>query len=209
MFSNGAAVYDCRKKEIFYKNCLYWETVSENLGYLENISRFIELYIDGRAYVQKKDGDEFPYEIIPKVFTALIGTGISVVTDFGKELAGREVEKVIFYVEKPENCKEAFVYLSEKPGIFVTSSVGSSAEFTKAGTDKGSALTGICNYLNIDTGNAMALGDAGNDIPMLKTAGYGIAMANADEATKKAARFITGSNTDDGVASAVYQYAIK
>ncbi len=209
LFSNGASVFDRKTGKIFYRNCIPWETASSYLPEIEKISRFIELYIDGRAYAQKKPGEEFPYGIIPPVFINELGKGITVVPDFKKELAGREVEKVIFYVENPDVCRETFDKLSRESGIFVTSSVGSSVEFTKAGADKGGAIKGICDYIGASADEVMALGDAGNDIPMLKVAGYGIAMENADEKTKLSARYITKKNTEDGVAAAIYKYALE
>lgn len=208
MFSNGAGVYDRKSDKIFYRNCMKWETASSFLPFLEKYSRFIELYIDGRAYAQKKDGEEFPYSIIPPVFIRELGKGITVVRDFTAELSGREIEKVIFYLENENDYDSALSYLSGIPEIFVTSSVKSSIEFTKAGADKGSAVSGICRYMGITEDEVMALGDAGNDIPMLSTAGYGIAMENADEKTKASARFITDKNTGDGVAKAIFKYAL-
>ena len=118
------------------------------------------------------------------------------------------MEKVIFYTESETDSDSALTYLSSIPDIFVSSSVKSSIEFTKAGADKGSAVSGICRYMGITEEEVMALGDAGNDIPMLRTAGYGIAMENADDKTKSAARFITDRNTGDGVAKAIYKYAL-
>ena len=208
MFSNGAGVYDRLKDKIFYKNCMEWETASSFLPYLEKYSRFIELYVDGRAYAQNKDGEEFPYSIIPPVFIKELGKGITVVKDFTAELKGRDVEKVIFYTESEKDSDTALSYLTSIPDIFVSSSVKSSIEFTKAGADKGSAVSGICRYMGITEDEVMALGDAGNDIPMLRTAGYGIAMENADDITKSAARFITDRNTGDGVAKAIYKFAL-
>ena len=41
---------------------------------------------------------------------------------------------------------------------------------------------------------------------MLKTAGVGVAMANADPATKAAADLVTGNNQQDGVAQVLNQW---
>ena len=50
----------------------------------------------------------------------------------------------------------------------------------------------------------MACGDSSNDLDMIKAAGIGVAMGNADKEIKAAADFITKTNEEDGVA-----YAIK
>lgn len=56
--------------------------------------------------------------------------------------------------------------------------------------------------------NGSALGDEENDIPALQEAGLGIAMANAAERVKRAARFIAGPNTADGWAEAIERYVL-
>ena len=47
------------------------------------------------------------------------------------------------------------------------------------------------------------MGDQANDLPMIEYAGLGVAMANAVDAVKAAADYITLSNEEDGVADAI------
>ena len=54
--------------------------------------------------------------------------------------------------------------------------------------------------MGIKPEETVAFGDAENDIPMLKTAGIGVAMGNATAPVKTAADAITASNNDDGIA---------
>jgi hydroxymethylpyrimidine pyrophosphatase-like HAD family hydrolase len=55
----------------------------------------------------------------------------------------------------------------------------------------------------------MAVGDSMNDEAMIRWAGYGVAMANADERLKKAARFVTDkTNDDDGLANLIERYLL-
>lgn len=78
-------------------------------------------------------------------------------------------------------------------------------EATAAGVDKGSGLKTLCDYLGIKQENVMALGDQANDMPMLKYAGFGVAMGNAVEVTKKIADKVTTDCDHDGVAKAINQ----
>ena len=55
----------------------------------------------------------------------------------------------------------------------------------------------------------MAIGDNNNDIEMVRTVGWGVAMGQASEAVKAAARAITASNQEDGVAQAIQNYALR
>ncbi|MDE5994945.1 MAG: HAD hydrolase family protein, partial [Oscillospiraceae bacterium] len=72
--------------------------------------------------------------------------------------------------------------------------------------NKGYALKALCRILNISENEVMAFGDSGNDCEMLRTAGYSYATANAWEEAKRAAKNITLSNEDDGVAVQIEKY---
>lgn len=67
-----------------------------------------------------------------------------------------------------------------------------------AGKDNGLKLA--CKRLGIDISRTIALGDELNDIDMIKTAGLGVAMANAVPEVKAAADYITDTCDNDGVA---------
>ena len=49
----------------------------------------------------------------------------------------------------------------------------------------------------------MALGDGGNDIPIIKQAGIGIAMGNANASVKEVADYVTASVDEDGIYKAL------
>ena len=76
-------------------------------------------------------------------------------------------------------------------------------EIGPAGIDKGTALAWLCAHLQVDAADVVAFGDEFNDHEMLRWAGRGIAMANANPATRDLADEVTASNADDGVAVAL------
>lgn len=84
-----------------------------------------------------------------------------------------------------------------------------SMEVTHAEATKGKGLLTICRHLGIDPAHTMALGDSGNDVPMLAVAGLGVAMGNAPDFVKAAARTVTLSNTEDGAAIAIEKYVLN
>ncbi len=55
---------------------------------------------------------------------------------------------------------------------------------------------------------AMAFGDAGNDISMLTAVRYGFAMANATDECKAAAYAVAEENNADGVAKMIRKYCL-
>ena len=55
----------------------------------------------------------------------------------------------------------------------------------------------------------MTIGDNFNDIPMLESAGIGVAMGNAPKEVKSPATKITSSNDKSGVSLAIKTYVLK
>ena len=51
----------------------------------------------------------------------------------------------------------------------------------------------------------MAFGDGLNDLTMIEAAGVGVAMSNAVDEVKRAAKVVTASNDEDGVAKTVLE----
>jgi hydroxymethylpyrimidine pyrophosphatase-like HAD family hydrolase len=51
--------------------------------------------------------------------------------------------------------------------------------------------------------NTVAVGDYYNDIPMIQAARYGVAVANACDAAKEAANYLTVSNEEHAIASII------
>lgn len=76
-------------------------------------------------------------------------------------------------------------------------------EITAHAVDKWRALRRFAADVGVAESAVCAVGDALNDLPMIRGAGYGVAMDNADPAVKAAADWITGANHDDGVAMLV------
>lgn len=76
------------------------------------------------------------------------------------------------------------------------------------GASKGAALRVMLKNMGIDAKNVMAMGDAENDIEMLQVAGLGVAIGNASDSLKAAAREVVASNDDDGVAEAIERFVL-
>ena len=98
--------------------------------------------------------------------------------------------------------------LARIPGIDLTQSWYNNIEIMPSGVDKGVGVCDMARSLGLSMDQVMTLGDQSNDIPMLKAAGFGIAMGNASEETKQAARAVTASNADEGFALALETYAL-
>ena len=76
------------------------------------------------------------------------------------------------------------------------------------GIDKAQALSVLLKELGNKKEELIAIGDGFNDISMIKYAGLGVAMANAQDIVRQNANFITASNEEDGVAAVVEKFIL-
>ena len=77
-----------------------------------------------------------------------------------------------------------------------------------AEADKAAGVKRVAEHYGIPKERVMAIGDAPNDLPMIKWAGLGVAMHNAWDEVKKNAQLTVPSNDNDGVATALERYVL-
>lgn len=76
-------------------------------------------------------------------------------------------------------------------------------QFLPPKTSKGSGVIALAKSLGIAAEEIVSFGDSYNDLEMIEYTGLGIAMGNACQELKDKARFVTLTNTEDGVAQAL------
>ena len=113
-------------------------------------------------------------------------------------IANAQAIQEFFTYLKRVNFEDAYFYLSKDNYLEVTSQ----------SVSKENALLEIAKYYDISLSQTMAIGDNYNDIPMLKLAGLGVAMANAPQAVKNEADIETVSNNDNGVSKVIEDYVL-
>ena len=86
------------------------------------------------------------------------------------------------------------------PELAISTSVPSNIEINIAAANKGDALLALCAALEIPVGETLAFGDGTNDLSLIRTAGLGVAMGNADFSVKAAADAVCDDNEHDGLA---------
>lgn len=73
------------------------------------------------------------------------------------------------------------------------------SEITAKNVNKANGLKQLANYLKLSIDEMAAIGDNENDIAMLKSAGVGVAVANAQTKVKNVADYICEQASTDGV----------
>lgn len=79
-------------------------------------------------------------------------------------------------------------------------------ELVPKGIDKAQSLQRLLSHLHLTATDMIAFGDGYNDLSMLRFAGMGVAMANAAPEVRAEADYITLSNEEDGVATALEKF---
>ena len=76
------------------------------------------------------------------------------------------------------------------------------------GIDKATGLREMAAHFGLEVSETMAFGDGGNDAPMLRAAGIGVAMGNGCEEALQAADYVTSSVDDDGILRALEHFGV-
>jgi Cof subfamily protein (haloacid dehalogenase superfamily) len=115
---------------------------------------------------------------------------------------GRRPSKVIF-VGAASIIDEQEKFFRNRWGdsVYICRTWDHYLEFLDPCANKATGLEAVALAYGVSWPEIAAFGDAANDIPMLEKAGLGIAMANAPDEVKRAAkRVLPWTNNEDGVA---------
>lgn len=83
------------------------------------------------------------------------------------------------------------------------------AEINAPNIGKHVGLEWICNQWNIKVSEVIAMGDSANDYSMIKWAGFGVAMGNAQEMVKNVADYVSEPNIEAAVAKTINKFVLS
>ncbi|WP_413526132.1 HAD family hydrolase, partial [Latilactobacillus curvatus] len=106
----------------------------------------------------------------------------------------------------PESLAAAKQRLMDQAVMSLSSSGPDNIEMIPTGIDKATAIRQIQMIHGIDADHTIVFGDGQNDLGMLQSAKYSVAMGNALPKVKAAANYVTETNTNDGVAKFLQQH---
>jgi Cof subfamily protein (haloacid dehalogenase superfamily) len=82
-------------------------------------------------------------------------------------------------------------------------------EVLPLGASKGDGVSRLLKSLQIAPETVLAVGDGENDVEMFGICGMSVAMANSVESATAAAKYLTSSNDDAGVAAAIEHFVFR
>ncbi|MVB10638.1 5-amino-6-(5-phospho-D-ribitylamino)uracil phosphatase YcsE [Caprobacter fermentans] len=209
--SNGASVVDLTDRSVLYSHPMTMEASLRIVRFFVSRGYFMEAYCGGVSYANEGELPPLRKAGLPEEFFRYIDASQTFVSDLAGflERNGIPLEKVnLPYVPALERGRLRREILAMGP-YSVTSSGTINLEINDRSASKGDGLRHLCETLGIDRKRVAAFGDGDNDRSMLKFAGLGVAMGNAEPDLFRDADYVTGTNEEDGVASAVEKFILS
>ncbi|MFI3324685.1 MAG: Cof-type HAD-IIB family hydrolase [Clostridia bacterium] len=199
---NGGNIISCEDNSV-----LFAQTLPENM--IESISKFAKdekvnilsyeneyiithdkncPYVAKEAFINKmpiREVDDFANYVNFQLPKCLL-------LDDAKSLAKTEQKAIKIFGDKLN------VYRSEPYFL----------EIVPQNIDKAFSLNFLLNKLNLTKDNLICCGDGFNDLSMIKFAGLGVAMANAQQIVKEQADVVTLDNDSDGLVPIIEKYLL-
>ena len=197
MAYNGGRIVDAATDRVLFETCMPLEAAQEVLRALEKLP-VTPILDDGRQfYVTDRNGYKVDYECRNNNMSCVEVENLADFLQFAPV-------KILMSVDPAAIAGVQAQIAQLLPAeLAVVQTAAFYLEVIPRAIDKGRGLVQICRALGLRPAEVIAFGDAENDIPMLRTAGVGVAMGNADAAVKAAADRVTRSNNEDGIAAAL------
>lgn len=201
----GSVIMDIESGTVYSQGKLDYDLAIEACKDLEEKGHHLHLYDFDKFY---SNMDDFGLRAYAKATTetAIIEPNL---TNFLKT-TGFVPYKMLVMVQA-EDLIPTYNYLQEKYGdrCYVTCSSRHFVELCNKNYSKGTSVEYLMNRFGVSKEETMAIGDQINDLPMLTTAGFGIAVKNCQEQLKEKVFVFDYTNEEDAVGRAINRYAYE
>jgi Cof subfamily protein (haloacid dehalogenase superfamily) len=160
----------------------------------------MQFYRDDHFYVEERNA-------YADLYARISGTEPVVVASLPEAFAGHDSTKVNV-VTDVSRTPECFALMKRVCGddAYVTRSNPEFVEMLNPQVDKGRALALVAERHGVPMDRVMAIGDSYNDLPLLRAAGFGVAMGSAPQELKAEADAVVADVAHDGVAEAIDRF---
>ena len=203
---NGAAVADILTGEVIYSAEIPAERAIAIMDAMDSEAVLYDCYQNNDAFMSAAHKARIDEMIFNPHYREMIHRLRKPVSDLKEHItaSGRDVQKVQLFM--PDNALRLRLMAALPTmfeGLAVSSSISENIEINDEKAHKGAALLALAKHLDLRREETYAFGDGLNDLTMLRDAGTGIAMANAEPEAKAAADRLTCSCDEDGVACGI------
>ncbi len=209
---NGAEAVDVHSGEVLYKAELPWEQAVSLVEFLENRPLITDCYMGNQAYMSAANKEKIDEMAPDEHYVKMLRELRQPVDDLKALIREKKqgVQKVQFFTKDLPMRQQLLKEITEKfEHLSVSSSIWNNVEINEEHANKGEALAALARHLGLPEDATIAFGDGMNDLSMLKSAGIGIAMANACPEAKAIADWETVSNDENGVAVGIEKFCFE
>ncbi len=194
---NGGKIIDAATMETLYAQTLPLSLVPTLHSAALEADAVILTYANELILTEKPDDKYVDYEAMLTRMTKHKVENFSAAVDFDPDkcLIVGDPDKLIPLAERLNATHSDTLSAYRSEPFFL--------EVVPNGIDKALSLSRLLEKINLTSADMIAVGDGFNDLSMIRLAGLGVAMANAQEEVKAEANRITLSNEEDGVAALV------
>jgi len=198
---NGAMVVMSKSGEILYQQKLSAEDAKNVIELGNQRGCVVAVWMENKLYVNELSEQALQYSTI---------TGLAPEKILDAETLVRDGVTKVLWIDDPAVIER----YQEEIGRYLSGNVNYHTsrpmflEFVDKKASKALAMEKIGEHFGIKREEMIAVGDGYNDLSMIEYAGLGVAMANAKEAIRQKADYVTLSNDDDGIAHVIRKFVL-
>lgn len=219
---NGAIIYDISKNEIIYENTLKKQKTLDIIKICEENSIYYNIYTEKEIIAKSLQCNALYYYKENTNKEEEDKTHINIVKDVYEYILKRDekILKIAICDSHQTIFKSIMKKLREIDEIEVLEVEHMSRKMIRQGTeevpieyfyteisaknvDKWNAIEVLAEKMQIKPEEIIAIGDNMNDKKMIENVGMGVAMGQSAPIIKESAKYVTNTNTEDGVAKAL------
>lgn len=197
---NGGRIVECRSGEIVYQRTLPPVVIPKLYEFAKKNGCGLITYFADRI-ISAFEPDEYI-----ELESRINGMEVQVVENFkdfvdfdvNKCLLTAPVEKAPELEKKLQERYEGMLSVYRSEPFFI--------EIMPMNVDKATSLDRMLETIGLTKEDAICCGDGFNDISMIKYAGVGVAMGNAQPAVKEVADYVTATNDEDGIVQVIEEF---
>lgn len=196
----GGLIKDRLSGQVIYKQSVPLPLVQEVIRFTRQRGLHLNVYVDGRAYVERMTPEARHYTRIAGVAVYPVGDVLA--------FLNRDPMKFIIILSDDGATGPL---IAELGALFAgrmrfVRSYSRFVEGIPLGVSKGHALARLATHLGLLLGETIGIGDNDNDLELVERAGLGVAMGNASPAVKAVADYIAPPVDEEGVIEVIERF---
>lgn len=198
---NGALVQSTKTKEIIFDKPLSLEAYKELFEVSKQLEVNIHALTDSSVLTPKNN----PFTEIESSINQ-----IPIIEGAVEDIKASTIIVKVMFIDEPDKLDEIIPQIPKQicEKYTILRSTPYFLEFLDKSVDKGAGVSAIAKQIGIQPEEVICVGDAGNDLAMIRYAGLGVAMGNATQEIKSEADYITYTNEEDGVAHVIEKFML-